>query len=251
MKDKILDALQKLDTKNDNQWTQDGLPKIEILKFLMGGEIVTREQINEAAPGFTRENPVIGGEDGKRDEVATQQSTQGEQGQEPTQKQGSQEQTAEGGGAGPAGADAASQEQTASVVNDAYIKDATIADATISSKLTVGVHVTFADALKAVLEDLGFVDVKTLDDDELAELAAKHNDILSADNTFLSEVNQFVTKRAMYLNDVVEEQSKRAPQQSQADVLAAFHKSVHENAQNLPINKPRQQQARGPQFFAK
>lgn len=247
MKDKIVEALQKLDTANDNQWTQEGLPKIEILKFLMGGEVITREQINEAAPGFTRANPVIGdgGKDGENNEVASQQSAEGEQGQGTAQEQGSEEQKAEGDGAGAAGDEAASQEQTASVVNDEHIADPTV------SKLTVGVHVTFADALKAVLTDLEFVDVKTLDDDELAELAAKHSDILSADNTFLSEVNQFVTKRAMYLNDVVEEQSKRAPQQSQADVLAAFHASVHANAQNLPINKPRQQQVRGPAYFGK
>ena len=247
MKEKIVEALQKLDVANDNQWTQDGLPKIEILKFLMGGEAITREQVEEAAPGFTRANPVIGdgGKDGQSDEVVAQQSAEGEQGQGAAQEQGSEEQAAEGDGTGLAGAEAASQEQTASVVSDEHVSEPTV------TKLTVGVNVTFADALKAVLTELDFVDVKTLDDDELAELAARHSDILSADNTFLSEVNAFVTKRAMYLNDVVEEQSKRAPQQSQADVLAAFHESVHANAQNLPINKPRQHQVRGPQFFGK
>lgn len=247
MKDKIVDALQKLDVANDNQWTQDGLPKIEILKFLMGGEAITREQVEEAAPGFTRANPVIGdgGKDGENNEVASQQSAEGEQGQGTAQEQGSEEQAAEGDGTGLAGAEATSQEQTASVVSDEHVSESTV------TKLTIGVNVTFADALKAVLTELDFVDVKTLDDDELAELAAKHSDILSGDNTFLSEVNAFVTKRALYLNEVVEEQSKRAPQQSQADVLAAFHASVHANAQNLPINKPRTQVNRGPAFFGK
>lgn len=238
MKEKIVDALLKLDTSNDNQWTQDGLPKIEILKFLMGGEVITREQINEAAPGFTRSNPIIGdGSNGESNEVVAQQSAEGEQGQEPTQEQGSQEQASEGDGAGLAGEQKASQSETSVVTH--------------VTPMTVGVNVTFADVLKAVLTELAFTDVKELEDEDLQELAARHSDILSADNQFLSEVNEFVTKRALYLSKVVEELAKREPQQSQADVLAQFHESMFRNQQNLPINKPRQVQARGPVYFGK
>lgn len=246
MKEKIVETLLKLDPKNDNQWTQEGLPKVDVMKFLSGGETWTREQITEAAPGFTRSNPIIGdGSNGESNEVAAEQSAEGEQGQAPAQEQGSKEQKAEGDGASSAGAEAASQEQTPSVVNDAYIEGATV------NKLTIGVNVTFADALKVVLTELAFTDVKELDDEDLKDLAALHSDILSADNQFLSEVNEFVTKRALYLNKVVEELAKRAPQQSQADVLAQFHASMFQNQQNLPINKPRQVQARGPAYFGK
>lgn len=235
MKSKIVEALQKLDPTNDNQWTQDGLPKLEALKFMMGGENATREQVNEAAPGFTRANPVIG-ETKDGDTTATGEQVapvqQEQKAQEPTvdtQALGTTETTAKD--------EAAQADEAVTVVSD--------------SSMTVTVNVTFADALKSVLGDLALVDVKTLSDDELAELAAKHSDILSADNQFLSEVNEFVIKRALYLSKVVEEQSKRSPAQSQADVLAAFHNSVHQNQANLPINRPRQIQARGPQFFGK
>lgn len=240
MKEKIVETLLKLDPKNDNQWTQEGLPKVDVLKFLSGGETWTREQITEAAPGFTRSNHIIGdGSNGESNEVAFQQSTEGEQGQAPDQEQGSQEQASEGNGTGLAGEQEASQSETSVVTS------------TTVGKLTIDVGVNFPDLIKNFLTGLDFVDVKEMRDDELASLAAKHSDILSADNQFLSEVNEFVTKRALYLNKVVEELAKREPQQSQADVLAQFHESMFQNQQNLPINKPRQVQARGPVYFGK
>lgn len=237
MKEKIIETLLKLDTTNDNQWTQDGLPKVDVLKFLSGGETWTRDQISEAAPGFTRSNPIIGdGSNGESNEVASEQPVEGEQDQASAQKQGSAEQADEGGGAGPAVQQEAPKDETNVVT---------------SSTLTVSLNVNFPDVIKNFLTGLDFVDVKEMSDDELAELAAKHSDILSADNQFLSEVNEFVNKRAHYLNAVVEEQSKRTPAESQADMLAQFHERMFENQQNLPINKPRQLQARGPVYFGK
>jgi hypothetical protein len=50
----ISQALQQLSQDNDNHWTADGLPRIETLKFLTGDSTITRESINEIAPGFTR-----------------------------------------------------------------------------------------------------------------------------------------------------------------------------------------------------
>lgn len=238
MKEKILEALKKLDPTNDNQWTQDGLPKLEALKFMMGGENATREQVNEAAPGFTRDNPIIG--DGSNgDNTGSDPTATGEQAAPVQQEQPT------------------AQEPTPDAPSVSAVETSTEGEAAQAGgaksvvTMSVGVNVTLDDALKSVLGDLELVDVKSLDDDELAELAAKHSDILSADNQFLSAVNEFVTKRALYLNEVVEEQSKRVPPQSQADILAAFHNSVHANAANLPINKARQVQNRGPQFFGK
>ncbi len=59
MTDKIQDALRKLDTTKDTHWTQDGLPAINIVKVLAGVSNVTRAEIEAAAPGFTRNAPVV------------------------------------------------------------------------------------------------------------------------------------------------------------------------------------------------
>lgn len=52
----IKEALSQLDTLDDNLWTQDGSPKIEAVSDLVGSK-VTRAEILEAAPKFSRENP--------------------------------------------------------------------------------------------------------------------------------------------------------------------------------------------------
>ncbi len=46
----ILNALKKLDVKNDEHWTQDGAPRVDAL----GIEGVTRQMIVNTAPKFTR-----------------------------------------------------------------------------------------------------------------------------------------------------------------------------------------------------
>lgn len=56
MSDKIRAALDKLDPKNDNHWTQDGSPRIDTVKLLAGDQNITREQILSAAPQFNRQN---------------------------------------------------------------------------------------------------------------------------------------------------------------------------------------------------
>lgn len=51
----IKDALAKLDPANPNHWTDDGLPRMETVKFLSGNASLTREQVTTAAPEFNRE----------------------------------------------------------------------------------------------------------------------------------------------------------------------------------------------------
>ncbi len=51
----IVEALDKLDSTNDEQWTAQGLPRVEIVTALLGVEELTRKEITEAAPDFTRE----------------------------------------------------------------------------------------------------------------------------------------------------------------------------------------------------
>lgn len=58
----IKEALAKLDPTNAEHWTGDGAPKLDALKDLMG-ETVSRQQVIEAAPQFTRDNAVIEPED--------------------------------------------------------------------------------------------------------------------------------------------------------------------------------------------
>lgn len=51
----ILAALAKLDPENDQHWTADGAPRIDAVTDLVGAP-VTRAQIVNAAPKFTRDN---------------------------------------------------------------------------------------------------------------------------------------------------------------------------------------------------
>lgn len=60
MKEVILAALAKLDPAVDSHWTADGLVNLNSFKFIAGGVSVTREQLEEVAPGFTRTNPAAG-----------------------------------------------------------------------------------------------------------------------------------------------------------------------------------------------
>ncbi len=56
---KIQEALLKLDTANDNHWTDDGLPRVDAVKFSAGIPTLTRDEITSASPGFSRTNAVI------------------------------------------------------------------------------------------------------------------------------------------------------------------------------------------------
>lgn len=51
----ILDALTKIDPLNDDQWTDQGLPKLKLLREITGNPDLTRKAVTEADPDFTRE----------------------------------------------------------------------------------------------------------------------------------------------------------------------------------------------------
>lgn len=57
-KDALIDALKRLDPKNDEHWVASGQPNLKCLETLLG-EKVTRAQIDKVANGFTRENTEI------------------------------------------------------------------------------------------------------------------------------------------------------------------------------------------------
>ena len=68
----IKEALASLDALDDEQWTQDGAPKTDVVSELVGHK-VSRAEIIEAAPKFSRENMVVEDEtDGDEKETETE-----------------------------------------------------------------------------------------------------------------------------------------------------------------------------------
>lgn len=59
----IVRALRKLDVSNDDHWTGEGLPRLDVVAELTKQKNVTRSEVNAAAPYFTRENPLFKLED--------------------------------------------------------------------------------------------------------------------------------------------------------------------------------------------
>lgn len=55
----IKEALSQMDPLDDDQWTQDGAPKVETVASLMNDFSVKRQDIVNAAPAFSRSNPVV------------------------------------------------------------------------------------------------------------------------------------------------------------------------------------------------
>jgi hypothetical protein len=54
----IHEALLLLDTSDDAKWTGDGLPRVEFVSELVGRDL-SRQEITDAAPHFSRENAVV------------------------------------------------------------------------------------------------------------------------------------------------------------------------------------------------
>jgi len=53
----ILEFLKTLDPQDDEHWTRDGLPRIELVRAGLNNPEVSREMVTEAAPLFSRLNP--------------------------------------------------------------------------------------------------------------------------------------------------------------------------------------------------
>lgn len=50
----IVAALHQLDMSNDDHWTDDGLPRVDVIRTLAKDPNVKRNEISAALPGFTR-----------------------------------------------------------------------------------------------------------------------------------------------------------------------------------------------------
>lgn len=64
----IKEALMNMDVLDDDQWTADGSPKIDPVSDLVGRK-VTRKEIIEAAPHFSRENTFMEADDAEEEGV--------------------------------------------------------------------------------------------------------------------------------------------------------------------------------------
>lgn len=56
-KEDIIKALLQLDSGNDAHWTDDGLPRVDIVQTLLKDPDIKRRDINDAQPGFARAVP--------------------------------------------------------------------------------------------------------------------------------------------------------------------------------------------------
>lgn len=54
MEEAIREALDLLDTENDDHWTSQGLPKVDVIREIAEDPSITRSQIESACPGFCR-----------------------------------------------------------------------------------------------------------------------------------------------------------------------------------------------------
>ena len=55
MSEQVKDALKKLDVSNDNHWTADKLPRLETVRLMAGDQSISREDVDAAAPGFSKD----------------------------------------------------------------------------------------------------------------------------------------------------------------------------------------------------
>jgi hypothetical protein len=60
-KAQIVEALGKLDPTTDEHWTKDGQPALSVVASFIGeGGVVTRKEVIDASPDFSRANPQPG-----------------------------------------------------------------------------------------------------------------------------------------------------------------------------------------------
>lgn len=56
-KTRIRAAVEKLDHKSDDDWTQGGLPAVDRVKATSGMDDISRQDISDAHPGYARQKP--------------------------------------------------------------------------------------------------------------------------------------------------------------------------------------------------
>lgn len=216
MKEKIIEALGKLDVNNDNHWTNEGLPKLEALKFSVGSN-VTRDQVNEVAPGYTREHPFFI-ETGNVEPAQVAETKQPEVANEAADNA----ETVEGEEAGK------------------------VPQAVEKRISTLTVNVDAKMMLSGLFEELPVV-FDGLDTEALLQIEELYKVSMQAEQNLMDEVNRFISKRAEAYNELCEAIAKSQPKSKLHDQLSAFREAM-KNSETLPINRPRQviRQGHGP-----
>lgn len=249
-KQKLIEALKKLDSANDNHWTTDGKPKVDTVKFLAGGT-VTREDIDAVAPDFTRDNRVVKGEEesGAATEAPVTQgsdtaatgSEAAQQNQDASQAPPSDETAApetDGGPAEEVDADAlaAAQKRNEDIAEkvktgeisadgDLKLQPGDALNPTANSP-AVGVEqlgvvlddeqtASASSALDFALKGLDATvssdtDVENLSDEELNALVAQHSTVMSAINQLVENVKAAGRAKLAVLDNAIIEQHKRS-----------------------------------------
>lgn len=218
MTDKIITALKTLDVKTDAQWTQDGLVNLMAFKFVNGGEAVTREQLDEVAPGFTRETAPTYFDEKKEGEGSALIE------------------------------DAPIESATVTNANVANILESANATSeegktTHTASLRIGVDVTLSDAVKTLIGVSGRqdFDVKDLDDERLAyiikSVPERRNQLIH----LREEFNTILEKEFNILISLEEEAARRVPVENHADLVKRIHEA--NAASKFIVDQPRQRVA--------
>lgn len=212
MSEKIITALKTLDVKTDAQWTQDGQVNLNAFKFVNGGEAVTREQLEEVAPGFNREN------------AATYFDEKEGVGSAPIE------------GATVADANVATIMKSANATSEE-------SKSTHIAPLHIGVDVTVSDAVKTLLGISGRqdFDVAGLDDERLEYVVKSIPEHRNQLINLREEFNAILEKEFNLLIELESEQERRTPKENHADLV----KRVHEANANSKfiVDQPRQRVA--------
>ena len=207
MKEQILEGLKKLDPTVDAHWTADGLPNLNSFKFL-AGVTVTREQLEEVAPGFTRTHPELNSTD------ETVQIAEALIGQGVTH-------------------------DAAMVLSVESSETAQPAESSVG-KLTVEITVNVSDALQSIL-DLAdtSVDVTTLSDSDIAELSSQSLKAIDALNAFAEEVQKVVKEQIAYQRQFAVESDRRTPKRELHEIVKSMYAETAASGKVLPCDIPR------------
>ena len=209
MKEKIVEALKTLNTSADAQWTQDGLVALNAFKFAMGGEAVTREQIEEAAPGFNRSNA----------EVYFQ----------------------------PKDESLKAAEEIAVTLEEAHIKEGSIEATKLSDSnvvtMALDVNVTLAESLKTLMgigahtmDEIGSLTTEQLQT-IMKEIPERRNRLISLRNEF----EQLLNAELHLLIKLEEAHDARLPKENHADLVKRIH-AANMSSKYL-VDQPRQRVA--------
>lgn len=150
MEQKIRDALANLDVENDDHWTAEGMPRLDVVKDAVG-TAVSRADITAAAKGFTRKTPNLevekaestGSGESADEEAATSEET------ENTTPPAEPEGEVELGGEDEVEAELKAAQDAVYKANDRLRKAQAAMDAVIDAKVKQGAQRTTSHDIKA------------------------------------------------------------------------------------------------------